>query len=66
MPEELPSIFLPEQAAEPVGAVVAQHCGDVLVAPGHGGVGPAHEFHDGTFWHTEKQQHGGGGVARVV
>jgi hypothetical protein len=38
----------------------------VLTAGCHGHLRPAHHFHHGPRRHAEDEQHGGGGVARVV
>jgi hypothetical protein len=58
--------WLEEQAADAVGDVASDGGGEVLVPGGHCCVGPSHHAHDGAFGNTEQEEHGGGGVARVV
>jgi hypothetical protein len=56
----------PEQLVDLAGDVAPEVRGEVLVAGGHGTVGPAHQAHDGTLTNPEHEQYGGGGVPGIV
>ena len=56
----------PQQLVDLAGDVVAQVWGEVLVAGGHGVVGPPHQAHDRALVDAQHQQHGGGSVPGIV
>src|SRR3954469_15723071 len=56
----------PEQPVDAVRHLTPDRVGDVLIAGGHRGAGPAHDAHHRPLGHAEDEEHSCRRVARVV